>query len=48
MNRTSEKPLLLIVDDMPANLRILGEAFKDDHIVRIATNGEEALDMATT
>lgn len=48
MNKISEKPLILIVDDMPANLKILGEAFKDEYVVRIATNGEEALDMATT
>lgn len=48
MNKISEKPLILIVDDMPANLKILGEAFKDEYVVRIATNGEEALDMAIT
>jgi len=34
---------ILIVDDMPTNIRILGEALRQDHAVSIATSGEQAL-----
>ena len=43
----NEKPLILIVDDTPLNIRILAAALKDDYEIRIANNGEEALKMAT-
>jgi len=38
---------ILIVDDMPANLRILGEALRADHAVSIATSGRQALAAIT-
>ena len=37
------KPLLLVVDDQPANIQILYELFKDQHEVCMATNGHDAL-----
>ena len=41
MNRKSH---LLIVDDDPANIRILGETLKDDYRISVATNGIQALE----
>ena len=42
-----EQPSLLIVDDTPENLRILGEMLEQDgYIVRVATNGLQALQNA--
>ena len=38
------RPRILIVDDMPANLRILGEALRREYAVSIATDGRQALD----
>ena len=34
---------ILIVDDMPTNIRILGEALRLEYAVSVATNGEQAL-----
>ena len=42
---TQEKPLLLLVDDMPANLHVLVAALRDDHRIKTATNGAAALDL---
>lgn len=46
----SELPtaVILIVDDMPSNIRVLREAVKDLGEVFYATSGEAALDMART
>ena len=41
-----ERQRILIVDDMPTNIRILGEALRKDHAVSIATSGEQALAAA--
>ena len=41
-----DKPRLLIVDDTPANIRILHELLRDDYDVRVATGGQAALDLA--
>lgn len=38
---------VLIVDDQPANLRVLGEALRAEYDVRIAVSGEKALELAT-
>ena len=35
---------ILIVDDVPANLRVLANALMPDYAVRVATNGHDALD----
>ena len=37
------KPLMLVVDDQPANIQILYELFKDQHEVCMATDGRDAL-----
>lgn len=38
-------PTLLIVDDTPDNLFLLSQMFKDDYTVRVANNGEKALQI---
>jgi diguanylate cyclase (GGDEF)-like protein/PAS domain S-box-containing protein len=42
---TQEKPLLLLVDDVPSNLHVLVAALRDDHRIKTATNGAAALDL---
>lgn len=42
------KPRLLIVDDVPQNIAVLGEAMRDEYDVRIATNGEKALALVAS
>ncbi len=37
---------ILIVDDAPSNIKILGEELKEEYRVVFATNGDDALDMA--
>ena len=39
---------LLIVDDQPANIRVLGEIFQDEYRVIWATSGAKALELAVT
>lgn len=41
------RPRLLIVDDVPANVAILGEALTDDYEVQFANSGAEALQLAS-
>ncbi|MBF0155520.1 MAG: PAS domain S-box protein, partial [Magnetococcales bacterium] len=40
------KPSILIVDDVPGNLDVLKDALEDEYIVRAATNGPLALQLA--
>lgn len=40
------RPRLLLVDDTPANLRILSDALRGDYELQVATSGKAALDMA--
>lgn len=40
------QPTILLVDDAPANIQILGAALKDIGRVRFATDGPKALDLA--
>ncbi|GAB1393528.1 hypothetical protein MASR1M60_16910 [Rhodocyclaceae bacterium] len=40
------KPLLLLVDDMPANLHVLAAALKADYRLKTATSGAAALELA--
>jgi diguanylate cyclase (GGDEF)-like protein len=42
------KSSILIVDDIPANIKVLGESLKADYRIRLATDGEKALKMATS
>lgn len=46
MNESFPKAKILIVDDQPANVQILAEALRDEYDVRIANNGERALEIA--
>lgn len=43
-----EKNKILLVDDIPSNLKILALALKDEHKIQVATNGKEALRIAST
>ena len=40
------RPLVLIVDDTPGNIRLLATILEPDYEIAIAVNGEQALDMA--
>jgi putative two-component system response regulator len=40
------KPLVLIVDDMPANLNLLANLLKNSYEIRVANNGAKALELA--
>jgi signal transduction histidine kinase/BarA-like signal transduction histidine kinase len=42
----SDKPYVLVVDDVPENLSVLLETLKDDYRVTAAVNGSQALEMA--
>ena len=41
-----EKPLLLLVDDIPANLHVLVAALRADYRIKTATSGVAALELA--
>ena len=41
------KPVVLAVDDTPSNLDLLREILSEDFTVRVATNGEKALQLAS-
>ncbi len=41
------KPTLLIVDDQPANIQILGNLLREDYHVLVATSGSRALEIAS-
>ena len=43
MHPSHERLTILVVDDEPENVRILGEALKDEYNVSVATNGKDAL-----
>ncbi|GAK51646.1 response regulator receiver modulated diguanylate cyclase [Candidatus Moduliflexus flocculans] len=40
------KPTILIADDIPMNIKILGDALKADYSIRFATDGLKALEIA--
>ena len=46
MINTDIKQSVLIVDDIPTNIKVLGESLKADYQVRIATNGFKAIEIA--
>ena len=43
-----EKPTILIVDDVPANLSLLSDVLKSDYRTKAAINGEKALQIASS
>ncbi|WP_051261898.1 PP2C family protein-serine/threonine phosphatase [Desulfovibrio inopinatus] len=42
----TDRRRVLIVDDMPQNIRMLGEALRADYEINVATSGQKALDIA--
>ncbi|MGB4075320.1 response regulator [Pseudomonas sp.] len=46
--RAKQRPTLLVVDDMPDNLLLISGLFQDEFRVRIAHNGQKALDICTS
>ena len=42
-----ERKVVLVVDDAPANIRVVNEILNKDHRIKIATNGAKALELAT-
>ncbi len=44
---TESKPVVLAVDDTPSNLDLLNAVLSDDYKVKVATNGEKALELAS-
>lgn len=43
---TITKPLVLVVDDTPDNLKMIGGLLKDAYKVKVANNGPKALEIA--
>lgn len=46
MSAPANKPSVLIVDDVPANIRLLADCLREDYAIRVATGGAEALAQA--
>jgi CheY-like chemotaxis protein len=46
MKEKETTQVILIVDDVPANIKVLGDALKKDYTVRFATDGLKALEIA--
>ncbi|MBK1720857.1 response regulator [Thiocystis violacea] len=46
LNPGTERPTVLVVDDTPANLSLLAQILKADYRVKMANNGQRALDLA--
>ncbi len=41
----AERPVLLLVDDMPENIHELAEALKEEYRIRVASNGRKAVEI---
>jgi adenylate cyclase len=46
MKGITDKKLILLVDDTPANIQVVHNILKNSYTTRIATNGAKALDLA--
>ncbi len=46
LNSILTKQRILIVDDAPANMTILGEVLRENYEISIATNGDDAIELA--
>jgi diguanylate cyclase (GGDEF)-like protein len=46
MTDAARKPRILIVDDLPGNIKILAEILKDGYDISMVTNGQDALELA--
>ena len=42
---SDDKRVIMIVDDEPINIRVLLSSLKDDYKVKVAKNGEKALEL---
>jgi len=40
------KPVILLIDDMPANIQVLAAYLKDDYLIKVAINGERGIELA--
>jgi CheY-like chemotaxis protein len=47
MNDNDPKRLILLVDDTPENIQVAREILKDTYKIRVATNGDKALELVT-
>ncbi|MBF0139776.1 MAG: EAL domain-containing protein [Magnetococcales bacterium] len=48
MNKNDHRPTILIVDDSPGNIHLMGKLLSQDYQVLFATNGQDALTMAAS
>ncbi|MFO7560017.1 MAG: hybrid sensor histidine kinase/response regulator [Desulfobacterales bacterium] len=48
MKSTAVQPNILIVDDEPANIEMLGEILKQENKIRVVVNGPEAIEIASS
>lgn len=48
MEKNNEKPTILVVDDIPSNVKGLVEIFQYEYTVLVATNGRDALEIAVS
>lgn len=48
MNAQLKKQTILVVDDAPENLEMLSAILKKDYIVKVATNGKKAIELASS
>ena len=46
MTNTQQRPMILIVDDVPTNVQILAEALSSEYRIKVASNGVDALKIA--
>jgi diguanylate cyclase (GGDEF)-like protein len=46
MQKSDERPMILIVDDTPTNIQVLAEALCSDYRVKVATSGKAALALS--
>ena len=46
MSDNGKKDAVLVVDDSPENIDLLGEVLKQDYKIKVALNGEKALQIA--
>ncbi len=44
----SPRSTVLVVDDQPANIRVLGEALKSDYQIKMARSGIKAIEIASS
>ena len=45
---TTDKPIILVVDDIPDNIHTLSGILNDDFKIKAATSGEKALKIASS